>query len=103
MRLRCPECRNLKWYFDSPTMHVDICLEKGIMVLRRQLDNRKIPRRADLKKKLIEEVSNDMWGWTCRNCGETVWVESEIWDALKEVALKFLKKGDKYGSTNKKS
>lgn len=91
MRLRCPECRNLKWYFDSPTMHVNICLEKGKMVLRRQLDGRKIPKRAKLKKKLLEEVSDSMWGWTCRKCGETVWSESKIWNALRNKALKYLK------------
>ena len=102
MKLRCPECRNLKWYFDSPTMHVNICLEKGKMILRRQLDNRKIPRREELRKKLIEEVSSEMFGWTCGNCGESVWIESNIWIALRDEALKFLKKGEKRGSTNKK-
>ena len=91
MRLRCPECKNLRWYFDSPTMHVNVCLEKGKMVLRRQLDGRKIPRRAKLKDKLIKEVSNNIFGWTCGNCGESVWSESKIWIALKNKALKFLR------------
>ena len=91
MRLRCPECRNLRWYFDSPTMHVNICLEKGKMVLRRQLDGRKISRRSELRKKLIEEVSDPLFAWTCENCDEAVWSESKIWIALRNKALKFLR------------
>jgi ribosomal protein S27E len=91
MRLRCPECRKLRWYFDSPTEHVDICLEKGEMVLRSQLDGRKLRRSSDLKKKLIAELKNGIFGWTCRNCGESIWSGSKICDALKKKALKFLK------------
>lgn len=91
MRLRCPECRNLKWYFDSPTEPVNICLEKGEMVLRSQLDGRKLKRSPALKKSLTAELKNEMFGWTCGNCGESVWSDSKICNALKKKALKSLK------------
>ena len=90
MRLRCPECKNLKWYFDSPTEPVNICLEKGEMVLRSQLDGKKLRRSPALKKSLTAELKNEIFGWTCGNCGESVWFDSKICDALKKKALKFL-------------
>lgn len=90
MRLNCPECGKLTWYFDSPTEPVNICLERGKMILRSQVDGRKLKRRSDLKNKLITEITDQLWGWTCGNCGESVWFNSDLWKALKDRALEFL-------------
>lgn len=90
MRLKCPECGKLNWYFDSPTEPVDICLERGKMLLRSQVDGRKIRKRSELKNNLIAEIIIEMWGWTCRNCGEVIWSDSKLWKPLKDMALEFL-------------
>jgi len=94
MRLRCPEFKKLNWYFDSPTIPVNICIERGCkMVLRSQVDRRKLKKRLKLKIKLITDITNEIFGWTCENCGESVWADSDtkLWNALKNKALRFLK------------
>ena len=93
MRLRCPECKKLNWYFDSPTEPVNICLERGKMILRSQVDGRKLKRSSELKVKLRMEIIDETWGWTCENCGESIWADSDtkLWNALRNRVLKFLK------------
>ena len=90
-RICCPVCQGSDLFFDSPTTNIDIILEGNKMLLRRQLDGKRMLRLPKLKDKLRREMENDIFLWTCRSCGEFIDSSFPIWKLLQKRSLKFLK------------
>lgn len=90
-KIICPKCGKSDFFFDSPTIHIDIILEGTKMMLKRQLDGNQIPRRPELKTKLRREVKNEILLWTCENCDAFIDSSSATWRSLRDRALRYLK------------
>ena len=93
IRVVCPKCRGRQFYFDIPLIEVpvNLCLERGKFVIRRQVDNVQVKRTLQNKTVLKKFLRDKTWYWTCSKCGEAIGSNYKQWRILKSVALKYLR------------
>jgi DNA-directed RNA polymerase subunit RPC12/RpoP len=93
IRIVCPHCRGRQFYFDIPLIEhpINLCLERGKFVIRRQVDNKPVRRTLRNKNALKHYIRDKTWSWTCSKCGEMIDSSYKQWRSLRKVALKYLK------------
>ena len=92
-RIVCPKCRGRQFYFDCPAIEypVNLVLERGKFLIRRQVDNEQVNRTLQLRTMLEHYIQDETWAWTCTKCGESIDSDYKQWKALKKAVLKYLR------------
>ena len=92
-RIVCPSCRCRQFYFDTPVIEhpINLCLERGKFLIRRQLDNVQVKKTLRNRTVLEHYIQDETWSWTCSKCGEEIDSSTKQWKALKRAALKYLR------------
>lgn len=93
IRIVCPKCRGRQFHFDVPLIEhsINLCLERGEFLIRRQVDNMQVNKTLTNKTVLEHYIRDKTWSWTCTKCGEAIDSDYKQWKALRKAALKYLK------------
>ena len=92
-RISCSSCRGRQFYFDCPSIEhpINLCLERGKFLIRRQVDNEQVSKTLRNRTVLDHYIQDKTWSWTCTKCGESIDSDCKQWRALRKAALKYLK------------